>query len=145
MWERYACPTAVGLDASRFDQHINKLLLKFEHMVYKMWSELEGDDLPPLWILLQAQLDNCGIYVGMDGILRYKVDGCRMSGDMNTSLGNVIIMCSLMYSFFEHKNMLGEISLLNDGDDCVIIMERSNVEWFLEGLEDWFLEMGWGS
>ncbi|APG76188.1 hypothetical protein 2 [Beihai tombus-like virus 3] len=142
MWDRYACPTAVGLDASRFDQHINELLLKFEHSIYKMWTELEGDDLPPLHQLLQAQLNNCGMYIGIDGVLKYKVNGCRMSGDMNTSLGNVIIMCSLMYSFFDTKKMLGKISLLNDGDDCVIIMERSDVKGFLDGLEDWFLEMG---
>lgn len=142
MWERYAEPVAVGLDASRFDQHINRELLNIEHTIYKMWSESEGDRLPPLSALLRAQFKNYGMYINKDGRLRYTVDGCRMSGDMNTSLGNVIIMCSLMYAYFEHKGMSDKISLLNDGDDCVIVMERSNAEGFLEGLEDWFLEMG---
>jgi len=142
MWERYADPVAVGLDASRFDQHINELLLKQEHGVYKMWSTGVGDDLPNLTTLLAAQLENYGVYIGIDGRIRYKVKGCRMSGDMNTSLGNVIIMCSLMYAYFGEKGMLDKISLLNDGDDCVIIMERSNLEMFMDGLTDWFLQMG---
>ncbi len=142
MWDRYVDPVAVGLDASRFDQHINTLLLKHEHDIYRMWSTGEEVDLPNLNTLLAAQLKNKGVYVGIDGKLRYTVNGCRMSGDMNTSLGNVIIMCSLMYSYFEDKKMLGKISLLNDGDDCVIIMEKRRLEAFTSGLKDWFLRMG---
>lgn len=142
MWEKYADPVAVGLDAKRFDQHINRLLLEYEHAIYEMWSVGEGTDLPNLKTLLSAQLENYGVYVGVDGTLRYKVDGCRMSGDMNTSLGNVIIMCSLMYSYFKDRNMLGKISLLNDGDDCVIIMERRRLGQFTSGLKDWFSQMG---
>jgi hypothetical protein len=37
MWDKYDNPIAVGLDASRFDQHINSDLLEFEHQIYKMW------------------------------------------------------------------------------------------------------------
>lgn len=142
MWNNFADPVAVGLDASRFDQHINRLLLELEHSIYYMFSQGEGEDLPNLRTLLQAQLVNQGTYVGKDGTIKYKVGGCRMSGDMNTSLGNVIIMCSLMYSFMESKGLLGRVMLLNDGDDCVIIMDRMNLKQFTEGLKDWFLEMG---
>jgi len=130
------------LDASRFDQHINKLLLQHEHSIYHMWSTGHGEGLPNLRTLLASQLTNRGSYHGVDGKLRYTVSGCRMSGDMNTSLGNVIIMCSLMHAYFEHKGLLGQIKLLNDGDDCVIIMDRRNLEQFQSGLTDWFLEMG---
>lgn len=142
MWHSFNDPVAVGLDASRFDQHINRLLLEHEHMLYKMWSTGEGEDLPALSALLRHQLKNKGHYHGKDGVIRYIVDGCRMSGDMNTSLGNVIIMTSLMYAYFEEKDLLGKIKLLNDGDDCVIIMDRHNLEWFKKGLKEWFLEMG---
>lgn len=142
MWNNFADPIAVGLDASRFDQHINRLLLEHEHSIYYMFSPGEGEDLPNLKTLLRAQLVNQGVYVGSDGKIKYKVNGCRMSGDMNTSLGNVIIMCSLMYSFIESKGLTGKVMLLNDGDDCVIIMDRMNLSRFTEGLQDWFLEMG---
>jgi hypothetical protein len=142
MWFSFDDPVAVGLDASRFDQHINSMLLEYEHMIYKMWSTGQGEDLPPLKHLLNAQLVNHGTYFGPDGKISYKVNGCRMSGDMNTSLGNVIIMCTLMHSYFESKGLLHSVKLLNDGDDCVIIMDRRHLEKFRNGLTDWFLEMG---
>jgi hypothetical protein len=142
MWNSFNNPVAVGLDASRFDQHINSLLLKHEHAIYHMWSTGKGDGLPPLSRLLRSQLVNKGVYSGPDGKISYKVNGCRMSGDMNTSLGNVIIMCTLMHSYFESKGLLHKVKLLNDGDDCVIIMDIMNLETFTQGLQDWFLEMG---
>jgi len=142
MWNSFADPIAVGLDASRFDQHINTLLLRHEHNIYHMWSTGTGEGLPNLRTLLASQLKNKGTYKGVDGKLRYSVNGCRMSGDMNTSLGNVIIMCSLMYAYFDHVKLKRQIQLLNDGDDCVIIMDRRNLTQFQEGLQDWFLEMG---
>jgi len=33
-WLKYRRPVAVGLDASRFDQHVSKQALQFEHSVY---------------------------------------------------------------------------------------------------------------
>lgn len=143
MWGKYDNPIAVGLDASRFDQHINRDLLEFEHKIYKMWcTKGPGEGLKSLAWLLNQQRVNHGKYRGQEGTINYKVQGCRMSGDMNTSLGNVTIMCGLMYSYFEHKGLLGRISLLNDGDDCVIIMDRKSLEGFQLGLEDWFLRVG---
>lgn len=142
MWKEFNDPIAVGLDASRFDQHINQLLLEFEHQVYHMWSTGEDPSLPRLSKLLRSQLRNVGKYSGKDGSIRYKVNGCRMSGDMNTSLGNVIIMTALMYAYFESKGLDKQVKLLNDGDDCVIIMDKRNLKHFMDGLQDWFLEMG---
>lgn len=142
MWNSFDDPIAVGLDASRFDQHINRLLLEYEHSIYHMWSTGVGDDLPPLAQLLKAQLCNRGMYYGKDGAVRYQVDGCRMSGDMNTSLGNVIIMTTLMYAYIEDRKLHGKVKLLNDGDDCVIIMDRRTLTKFTDGLQEWFLEMG---
>jgi hypothetical protein len=142
MWNKFDQPIAVGLDASRFDQHINRLLLQHEHRIYHMWSQGKGEDLPNLNTLLRKQIINQGTYRSKDGHIKYKVNGCRMSGDMNTSLGNVIIMCSLMHGYFESKNLLKNVLLLNDGDDCVIIMDKRNLDKFCDGLVEWFLEMG---
>lgn len=142
MWNSFETPVAVGLDAERFDQHIHQLLLEHEHKIYPMFCESHGDGLMDLQKLLKLQLRNHGRFYGKDGIIKYKVDGCRMSGDMNTSLGNVIIMCSLMYSYMEKKNLLKRVKLLNDGDDCVLIMDARTVKAFKSGLQEWFLEMG---
>jgi len=145
MWNTFNDPIAIGVDASRFDQHINRLLLELEQEIMLMWSEGEGspgDDLPPLKWLLSKQLVNKGRYTGPDGSIKYEVQGARMSGDMNTSLGNVIVMCSLMYSFFEHCGLLGLVKLFNDGDDCVIILERKNKDKFVNDLQGWFRRAG---
>jgi len=33
-WDKYSKPVCVGLDASRFDQHVSTAALKFEHGFY---------------------------------------------------------------------------------------------------------------
>jgi hypothetical protein len=47
--------------------------------------------------LLKWQLQNKGFARTIDGLIKYSVEGCRMSGDMNTALGNCTIMCALVY------------------------------------------------
>lgn len=142
MWEHYENPVAIGLDASRFDAHINIALLQIEHELYEhMNGGKDGDDtLPDLMRLLVQQLLNEGEAYCPDGWVKYVVEGARCSGDMNTSLGNVIIMCMLMYMFKKHKGVT--ISLLNDGDDCVCIMDRKDLAHFSKGLHAWFLRYG---
>jgi len=143
MWNSFDNPVAVGLDASRFDQHINDKLLNFEHSIYPLFCEGAGDgDLRPLRELLRSQLINYGRYYGKDGTIKYAVKGGRMSGDMNTSSGNVIIMCALMYSYISSKGLSKRVKLLNDGDDCVLIMDERTREAFTSGLKEWFLDMG---
>lgn len=142
MWSEFSDPVAVGLDASRFDQHIHCIALEYEHSFYKHFVEETGDGLPPLYDLLKLTRYNVGSYHGKDGSIKYKTRGNRMSGDMNTSLGNVLIMCALMYGYLEQKEMLGQAFLLNDGDDCVLIMDRRNLDHFRQGLEIWFEQMG---
>lgn len=142
MWSSFSDPIAVGLDASRFDQHVHELALEYEHSQYPLFVKERGDGLPDLKRLLALTRNNVGVYHGKDGNIKYKVRGNRMSGDMNTSLGNVLIMCSLMYGYLESKALQGKVKLLNDGDDCVLIMDRRNLDVFREGLEEWFEEMG---
>lgn len=144
MWDSFSDPVAIGLDASRFDQHVNSLLLEIEHDIYRRMSTgcTPGDGLVSLNRLLAAQRLNNGKYQGVDGTIKYKVDGNRMSGDMNTSLGNVIIMCTLMYSYLESKGLLSKAKLLNDGDDCVLIMNRRDADKFRVGMEGWFRRVG---
>lgn len=145
MWNTFVDPVAIGVDASRFDQHINRLLLELEQEIIMMWSTGEGspgDDLPSLKWLLSKQLVNKGVYRGVDGKVKYTVQGARMSGDMNTSLGNVIVMCTLMHSYFKSVGLLGHVKLFNDGDDCVIILERKNKNKFVSNLQGWFRRVG---
>jgi len=135
-WVSYTAPVAVGLDASRFDQHISRTALAWEHSIYKAIYRHDKK----LAKLLSWQLSNkCRGYTP-DGKLKYTTDGTRMTGDMNTAMGNCLIMCALVYAYADSKGI--RISLVNNGDDCVVIMNKSNLNFFNTGLETWFEEMG---
>jgi hypothetical protein len=134
-WDKYCDPVAIGLDASRFDQHVSVEALEWEHSVYN--GIYHSDELRKL---LSWQLHNSVIGHCRDGKLKYVTDGCRMSGDMNTALGNCLIMCALVHAYLKSRGIQG--SLANNGDDCTVIIERRNLLKFQGGLTDWFLEMG---
>jgi hypothetical protein len=59
---------------------------------------------------------------------------------MNTAMGNVLIMCGLMWIYCQELEV--KARLLNDGDDCVTIIERADLSRFTVGFEAWFAEMG---
>jgi hypothetical protein len=135
-WEKFVSPVAVGLDASRFDQHTGRQALEWEHSIYE--SFYPRDKRLKKW--LSWQLQNKGYGDCEDGTLKYTVDGCRMSGDMNTGLGNCIIMCGLVWSYMQDKSI--EFELLNNGDDCTLIFERKHLH-LIHDLPEWFLQLGY--
>ncbi len=135
---RYSDPVFVGLDASRFDQHVSAEALQWEHSIYE-GSFMYG--LAELKELLSWQIDNRGLARIHDGRrITYQVKGRRMSGDMNTSLGNCLLMCSLVHCFCRGQS-IPKFSLANNGDDCVLIVERKHYH-LLSTLPEWFLSMG---
>jgi len=135
-WESFAQPVAVGLDASRFDQHVSEDALRWEHGIYKLYFPRDK----AFHKMLKWQINNTGVAYCTDGKLKYKKYGGRMSGDMNTALGNCTLMSSMVYAYLEFKGIKG--ALANDGDDCVVMMEAYELEHFMEGLSSWFLDMG---
>lgn len=135
-WESFASPVAIGLDATKFDMHVSESMLGWEHSIYK--SLYKGNK--ELARLLSYQVDNKGVGYCEDGKLSYRVRGRRFSGDMNTALGNCLIMCSMVYAYAESKSV--PIKFINNGDDCVVFMEKEYELRFLSGLEEWFLDMG---
>lgn len=134
-WNMFRKPVAVGLDASRFDQHVSADALRWEHSVY---HGMNSD--PEFKKLLSWQIHNKGVAYVRDGKVRYKVEGCRMSGDMNTALGNCLIMSAMVYSYCDSKGIKAQ--LINDGDDCVVFLEQCMLARFQDGLDTWFTEMG---
>lgn len=136
MWLGFDQPVALSLDASRFDQHVSVDALKWEHSVY---NAVYSDD--ELASLLRWQLKNTGYVRTADGgAFKYQVDGCRMSGDMNTALGNCLIMCGLVWTWARERGV--RCRLANNGDDCSVIMESRDLKRFTTGMDAWFLEMG---
>lgn len=138
MWECFNNPVAVGLDASRFDQHVSADALRWEHSVYM--RAFRGEHRTTLNKLLSWQIKNMGMAWTQEGVVHYTVNGCRMSGDINTSLGNCLIMCALVHEWCRVKNVRARLA--NNGDDCVVIMDGSSLAAFTDGLTAWFLECG---
>jgi len=133
-WDKFQCPVAIGLDASRFDQHVSADALKWEHSVYNaIFNNKE------LAALLRLQLNNDG-FAYLDGHkLTYTVSGTRASGDMNTSLGNCMIMCCLIREYVSELGIRAELA--NNGDDCVLFVEKRDMRK-LDTLPEWFLRYG---
>jgi hypothetical protein len=138
-WQKYRNPVAIGLDASRFDQHVSQDALIWEHGIYSKCYR-EKKHKARLGKLLRMQLVNRCVGYVPDGEVRYTVEGTRMSGDMNTSLGNCLLMCSMIRAYALNRKV--ECSLANNGDDCVVFLEREDLSKFMKGLSKWFLEMG---
>lgn len=134
-WDLFKDPVAVGLDASRFDMHVSQEALRWEHSVYKRAYQGQRG-YTELCELLRQQLVTKGKAYCADGTVKYKLFGTRSSGDLNTSLGNCIIMCGLVFAYCQEKKI--DMELMNNGDDCVIILDSSQLVTLLDGLQEWF-------
>jgi hypothetical protein len=126
----------VGLDATKFDMHVSSSMLVWEHSIYLQVFR----NCPELRKLLSWQMHNKGGGYCDDGKLSYSVKGKRFSGDMNTALGNCLIMCAMVWAYAKERGV--DVKLINNGDDCVVFMELADLERFSAGLKEWFLDLG---
>jgi hypothetical protein len=85
-------------------------------------------------------MNNKGVGYCLDGKLKYSVEVKRFSGDMNTGLGNCILMSAMIYAYAKTRGV--NVKLMNNGDDCVVMMEKVDMDRFNEGLDLWFHQMG---
>jgi len=134
-WNSFNRPVAIGLDAVKFDMHVSKEALEWEHSVYNRIYRCKK-----LRTMLRHQIYQRGGARCKDGHLSYKVVGRRASGDMNTALGNCLLMCGLVHAYAAEKGV--KVKLMNNGDDCVVMMESEDEHVFLRSLDDWFYQMG---
>lgn len=121
----------VSLDASRFDKHVSQHHLKAEYSLYKASNPDEY-----FMSLLRLQLVNSCI--STRGI-KYKTKGKRMSGDMNTALGNCVIMLLMVHAFMKWCK---KWDTLDDGDDILVIIERRDLPRLLKTVKPGFKDMG---
>lgn len=138
-WNSFNEPVAIGLDASRFDQHVSAAALAWEHSVYMRCYPGERRN-GKLARLLRKQIDNVGRCYVDDHEVKWEHRGGRMSGDMNTALGNCLIMTGLVWRYLQVLGIKGK--LINDGDDCVVFIEKRDLDIFTLRLEDWFRARG---
>lgn len=135
-WDRFVDPVAIGLDAEKFDMHVSVVALLYEHSFY-LWLY---SHCPFLARLLKLQLRNTGTAWLRDGKVKFSINGSRSSGDINTSLGNCILMCALVYAYSSWLDVT--VELANNGDDCVVFMERCDADKFRAALSSWFAVRG---
>lgn len=135
-WERFASPVAIGLDATKFDMHVSVQALQYEHSFYMRLYPNRAE----LRDLLNLQLVNRGRAHFVDGDIEFTMVGTRSSGDLNTSLGNCILMCSAVYAYTKELGI--DCELINNGDDCVVIIETRDLTKFNVGLDAWFRARG---
>lgn len=139
-WDVLIDPVAVPLDFSRFDQHTSTAALDYEFEFYK--AAFPGDE--HLVELLSWQRKPRGIAVAGDGAISYTCpQGGRGSGQINTSMGNKLIVCGLMWEYFKEVGL--EASLANMGDDCVIFTEKGNLHKLQSTLRRWWLLRGYNA
>lgn len=135
-WGEFVSPCAIGFDMKRFDQHVSRSALEWEHSLYLPVF----DNDPDLQRLLAWQISNKGWGRASDGSIKYSVDGCRMSGDMNTAMGNCLLACAIVWKFCHDQGI--KARLLNNGDDCVLIAERECAAAIEAGIERHWLKFG---
>lgn len=137
-WSEFTQPVAVGFDATRFDQHVSDDALRFEHSVYLgLFPEAQR---PRLKGLLDMQLRNRGYARAPEGTVKYEVSGRRMSGDINTGMGNCLLMCAMMFAFVSELGIRAR--LINNGDDCVLIFEKQHLRRVTQRCDRYFRDFG---
>jgi hypothetical protein len=136
-WGSFKKPVAVGLDASKFDQHTSIAALSFEHSFYHYIYHQDQE----LKKLLRWQLRRKVTFVGEDGVVQWMTRGGRMSGDINTALGNCIISASMLVAYANEHGI--KIRCVVDGDDCVAFMETEDLDKFLAGVPAFYQELGY--
>lgn len=130
---RFSKPMVVSLDASRFDAHVTKML-EVEHLIYlRYWRS------PELQRILAWQVYNRG---RTSGGIRYKCKYGRMSGDMNTALGNCLISIIVLANIMRRLRVKPtHWDMLCDGDDVLLFIDAGK-RGILEQLPDYYLQHG---
>lgn len=117
-WNHFKRPRVYTIDVSRFDKHV-----KVEHLqaTHGLYLSLIND--PDFQRLLSYQLENRCI---TEHGVRYKTLGKRMSGDIDTALGNCMLMVAMVYSAVRAQGVR-KFDLLDDGDDCLLFVEAGSL------------------
>lgn len=141
-WERFSDPVAVDIDVSRMDEHFHVHALRFMHALYnRHYNSRE------LRALLKRQINQIGRARAPDGYVKYRVQGRKASGEMDTSLATCVIMCAMIYAYFFERGFVlpdapaHRFALSDDGDDGVLMLERRDLP-VLDEFVEWFGQMG---
>jgi len=109
-------PTYLLLDASKFDSCVDAKWLRLCMRFYLLlFPKRYHNTIRYLWT--KTFINRGRTTKG----LRFKTNGTRLSGDMDTGLGNSIIMWAMLKTFL--CNLKIKHSILVNGDDSVVVIE----------------------
>jgi len=120
------------VDASSWEAHQDKWQLIQEHRIYQ--SAFPGDS--GLQSLLARQLFNRGVTSG--GVKFSRVGG-RASGDLNTGMGNTLLMLAISDSVLKATGV-SRYDLLVDGDNALVFLPGSEATVVLDNFHRLALE-----
>jgi len=127
-------PVCFSIDCSRWDKHVRPRVLDIEHGFYRA---LVGEH-PEFNRLLSWQRRNrCRTAGGV----KYVVNGGRMSGDINTALGNCFLAVAMVRAAMRHLGIV-HYSIYDDGDDVLVFVEESDFDAVSKELQKIFLWFG---
>jgi hypothetical protein len=113
-------PVFLLLDASKFDTCVSRPWLEYCRDFYlTLFSKKYHRKIKHLW---NQTLINRG-FTGKG--VQFKTTATRMSGDMDTGLGNSIIMWTMLTQFLRVCKVKG--SILVNGDDSVVVISRKDL------------------
>lgn len=119
-FQNYKRPVALEADASKFDTCVDiKWLKKILQILFRIFPKKHRKQLYKLWS--QTFINRGRSRKG----LKYKTWGTRASGDMDTGLGNSIIMYLMLRQWLKLANVNG--SILVNGDDSVVVIEHEDL------------------
>jgi hypothetical protein len=129
---RFVDPVVIPLDASRFDQHVDKPHLRALHGMYMIICHDPYLSQLCSWMITNRVCSSKGV--------KYIADGGLMSGDMDTSLRGCLLMLSMLASYFDERPETWDC--LDDGDDILLILEREDASGIVADLPRHFLDLG---
>jgi len=134
-WTSLKNPVCCALDMSRFDQHVSLWLLRQEHRWYKKMNPSKE-----FAKLLRWQENNKGM---TSSRIKYQIRGKRMSGDMNTALGNCILMLLMTAWGMEQLGIpVSDYNMLDDGDDNCLFVEAKWLTHIQSKMPELMLSLG---
>lgn len=139
-WHRFKNPRGIDLDHVRMDEHCHAwTMANQEHPTYL--CHYDGKDREEFAELLELQLENVGYLRTEDGTIRYVVIGNRMSGDLNTALGNSDIVAQNLLGYLWEIGVKAALGV--NGDDAFIICEAEDEGRVRAGIEAYLLRRGY--
>lgn len=133
-FRQFRNPVCFTIDCSRFDKHVSLEVLRVEHAFYRMLLP----NYPEFDRVLAWQEQNV---CRTAGGVKYTVAGGRMSGDINTALGNCLLMV-LMVRAAMRKLGIRHYDIVDDGDDCLVFVEMEDFALIKGELQKVFLQFG---